>query len=387
MILILNISTLNVVIITINFLLYGFIFIMNRKKTNQNEIELQKQKIEKEQKQKEEENIYRLNDNLSRVGDEFSAATDYSFSSEREQIILSNVRNIYEDIIAEYFNLDLSSNENNFIWETKKLVFNFIKISYQPSSIRDIENLKVSTTSTVKLFISTSNDDSNHITFHDVVDETKTYDLQKESYSDRYLNLLIEKNILKIERSSIINDTFSFIHGDIDYIRNWVESEYDQYSKELSKPLTDNFSYHEKRIYLNQNRFINMIKDIGNEQFEAELLECLYAFEQQKWYICASGLGGLLEHLMFLILNNYNDLSLLKSRTPTASNYISAFKSSQNIHFEQREERQINALFEIRNSISHFNGGYTAKGQCEYLLNGIRDIYINYYIPSKKHVG
>lgn len=336
---------------------------------------------------KKEKEQHKLNDNLTRIANDFSKVQDFSIGKEREEIVLGNVRKIYEEIISGYFNLDLSNKENIFLWETQNLVFNFIKISSQPSSRINTEDLKVSSTIVVKLFISISDDNDDHIKLYDFINETKPYDLQKKTYSDEYLKMLIQKNILFMDSSRIVSDTFAFVLGDVDYVRQWIESEYDNYSKGLSKPLAENISYHEKRIYLDKNRFTDMIDDIGSEQFESELLECLYGFEQRKWYICASGLGGLLEHLMYLILENHSELQLLKSKIPTASNYISAFKQSNNIHFEQREERQINALFEIRNSISHFNGGYTAKGQCDYLLNGIRDIYINYYIPSKAKIS
>ena len=55
----------------------------------------------------------------------------------------------------------------------------------------------------------------------------------------------------------------------------------------------------------NYEKFDSMLKDIDDSQFTDEFNQCLFAYENEKWFLCAVGLGSCLEHLMYIILINY----------------------------------------------------------------------------------
>ncbi|MCZ6910062.1 MAG: hypothetical protein O7C56_03265 [Rickettsia endosymbiont of Ixodes persulcatus] len=56
-----------------------------------------------------------------------------------------------------------------------------------------------------------------------------------------------------------------------------------------------------------------MVDDVDNDQFADELFECLFAYENEKWFLCSSSLGPLIEELMYLTLKNYNNHELDKN--------------------------------------------------------------------------
>ena len=49
---------------------------------------------------------------------------------------------------------------------------------------------------------------------------------------------------------------------------------------------------------------------------------------------------------------------------------------------KKREKTYLRGLFLIRNSVSHYNQGFTSKDQCTNLMNGIKNIFNNYYVKD-----
>lgn len=64
-----------------------------------------------------------------------------------------------------------------------------------------------------------------------------------------------------------------------------------------------------------------------------------------------------------------------------ATNYINALSKCLP-RFDDRQRSQLEAMFLLRNSVDHFNSGYSNKGLCDTLLQGIVDIYNGIYLQS-----
>ncbi|MBL1056996.1 hypothetical protein JEM51_11380 [Ligilactobacillus agilis] len=140
-----------------------------------------------------------------------------------------------------------------------------------------------------------------------------------------------------------------------------------------------------RQFFIDRYHFDEMLKAINSSQFTDEFNQCLYAYEHEKWFLCAAGLGSCLEHLMLIILKNYNDkgYKTLKGlpKNPTAHNYIIQFRQPP-ISISSRQETFFNILFMARNAVDHHNTGKTQKELCDLLLDGISDLYNDYYNSS-----
>lgn len=85
-----------------------------------------------------------------------------------------------------------------------------------------------------------------------------------------------------------------------------------------------------------------------------------------------------------VIINyNKNGYPLLKrlGKDPTLRDYLNIFRKEP-INLEPRQETYIKMLFMARNSVDHHNTGYTSKNICDSLLDGIRNIFNDYYSQS-----
>ena len=162
------------------------------------------------------------------------------------------------------------------------------------------------------------------------------------------------------------------------FIENLIDSEYKNSISSLSKPLIGKIDFNKLRIHADKYQFEIMIENINNAQFSAELSECLDAYEQEKFYICAAGLGGVLEHLMYLTLEKNNMIDRNFPDNATYQDYVAYF-GRQPMNIDKRQKTYIKSVFMIRNSVSHFNSGFTGKDNCQSLMSGIRNIYANYY--------
>lgn len=167
---------------------------------------------------------------------------------------------------------------------------------------------------------------------------------------------------------------------------SWTENEYKQ-TLEIEKkpnPLTP-FPLSHQKFFVDRYHFDDMLSTINDDQFTDEFNQCLFAYENEKWFLCATGLGSCLEHIMLIIIENYdkNGFNILHKlgRSPTAKDYLKVF-SSFPIKISSREQSFINMLFIARNSVAHYNTGKTQRKLCDILLDGISDIYNNYYHTS-----
>lgn len=144
----------------------------------------------------------------------------------------------------------------------------------------------------------------------------------------------------------------------------------------------EKFPLTQTKLFVDTYHFDQMLSTLNDNQFTDEFNQCLFAYQNQKWFLCAAGLGSCLEHLMLLTLSNYHKETQL-GRNPTAKDYLKAF-TKEPIKLESRQQTFIDALFRLRNSVDHHNSGITSKRICDTLLDGISDVFNEYYIPSIK---
>lgn len=255
------------------------------------------------------------------------------------------------------------------------------------------------------LFFATKNNKNNS-------DEFIKFDFSKETENPEFshkirggtkykLSWLKNKGLLdeEIENDVIPGSIFSWPgeNWDVDIFRerwskDWVDYEYDitQKAEEIPTPIQP-FPQTRQRFFVDRYHFNDMLEDIDDSQFTDEFNQCLFAYENEKWFLCAVGLGSCLEHLMYIILKNYDEKGyrdkqnngIFKGfpKAPTSRDYVLAFRKNP-INISMRQESFINSLFMIRNSVDHHNTGKTQKNACDLLLDGISDFYNDYYEKS-----
>lgn len=197
----------------------------------------------------------------------------------------------------------------------------------------------------------------------------KKYDLFKLDSSER---------ILKGSAKSIIISLKSFV-------TKWIENEYSLANDTLKLPAI-NLSYiNENNIQQSKFQFREMLSNIDDDQFKAEFSEFLFGYNNEKFFLAASAMGSIIEHLIFIILSNYGDQNLIGSRHPQERHYLSAMERQNHFRFTDRDSTFIDNIFQTRNSISHYNSGYVLKSQCDMMLMGLNSIYRRFYLPSKAY--
>lgn len=170
------------------------------------------------------------------------------------------------------------------------------------------------------------------------------------------------------------------------WAKSWVDNEYSNTLKDLqSKDIIEPFPFSNQQYFIDRYHFDKMLETLNDAQFTDEFNQCLFAYGQRKWFICATGLGSCLEHLMEKIIINYSKkgYKTLKGlgKDPTFKDYLIVFRKPP-INMEPRQETYIKMLSMARNSVDHHNTGYTKKNICDSLLDGIRNIFNDYYSAS-----
>lgn len=221
--------------------------------------------------------------------------------------------------------------------------------------------------------------------FYDFSVETNNYDFENITLNQR-IEWLINKNLLNIRQENIIwnsvnNGIFIQESNLMEFGSNWAKNEYEQTNKILQKNTkVERFPVINQHFFVDRYHFDDMLKSINDDQFSDEFNQCLFAYNHEKWFLCATGLGSCLEHLMYIIIANYGDFKNL-GKNPTFKDYITKFKQPP-ISISSRQATFISLLFMARNSVDHHNTGNTQKNICDLLLDGISDIYNDYYSDS-----
>lgn len=153
--------------------------------------------------------------------------------------------------------------------------------------------------------------------FYDFSVETNNYDFENITLNQR-IEWLINKNLLNIRQENIIwnsvnNGIFIQESNLMEFGSNWAKNEYEQTNKILQKNTkVERFPVINQHFFVDRYHFDDMLKSINDDQFSDEFNQCLFAYNHEKWFLCATGLGSCLEHLMYIIIANYGDFKNLE---------------------------------------------------------------------------
>jgi len=309
-----------------------------------------------------------------------------------EEIIKAIHSGYLKHLIFIFKPLIYSSNDNNassrFSWTGNKHIHIYIVMVYA----KKVEY--------ASLFFATKEKEKDQLTYLDLIKETKNYQFENLFDPKSKLDYIADKSLtihkLKgdiLEGSiNIPSNTINFYSAErishntkISYYNNigeeFAENEYKRSHENLIKSnKVEPFPIANQRIFVDTYHFDKMLKFIHDEQFTDEFNQCLFAYEHEKWFLCAAGIGSCLEHLMLLTLSNYHKEKGL-GRNPTAKDYLKAF-TKEPIKLESRQQTYIDCLFRLRNSVDHHNAGYTSKEICDVLLHGLTEVFNEYFVPS-----
>lgn len=232
--------------------------------------------------------------------------------------------------------------------------------------------------------------DKDSIVFKDLLKQTHNYEFEQINGLQSKLSFLVKIGVLTKEFISKINTnsinskigngreySSTFTRWAVDFANN----EYTSSKSSLEQHnLIQSFPTLNKKLFIDKYHFNDMLEIIKDNQFTDEFNQCLFAYENEKWFLCAAGIGSTLEHLMLLTLTNYGTQKSL-GRNPTAKDYLKAF-TNKPILLDSRQQTYIDTLFRLRNSVDHHNSGYTSKGICDMLLDGVGSIFNEYYLES-----
>lgn len=293
----------------------------------------------------------------------------------------------YLDRVQIFYNVK-SEQLTRFSWsENKKVRIYGIEV-YDDSAIGHKANIVFATTA----------EKENELLFSSAIELTKNPDFSKLYDARKQLDWLIAKKAISPKlASNIISGSVNTGYGEFGNFdsfiteglaNRWVDNEYNETLKIESNPVPiTSFSLSKQKYFVDRYQFDDMLKIVDNTQFTDEFNQCLWAYDQQKWFLCASGLGSCLEHLMLIILQNYanNGYKTLSGLGfhPTFEKYVERFRKEP-INISSRQETYLRIVFMARNAIDHFNTGNTSKELCDLMLNGISSIFNDYF---KKSLG
>lgn len=302
---------------------------------------------------------------------------------------LKALHQAYNERVTNYYEAK-GKELSRFIWSEKKKVFIYILDVFSDNS---------ASSKTSILFAVPSKDDDK-IFYANLVNETNNFTFGNIFDSDpkTRISWLISQKLLKKEFTvNIYNPSIFYTFFDFTkeysseniknpWIKNWVDTEYKSSLNDLRKSNhIEPFPTSEKKLFVDRYHFDEMLKTLDDNQFTDEFNQCLFAYEHEKWFLCAAGLGSCLEHLMEKIIINYNKKGYKTlrnlSKDPTFKDYLATFRKPP-INMEPRQETYIRMLSMARNSVDHHNTGYTKKNICDSLLDGIRNVFNDYYSSS-----
>jgi len=287
--------------------------------------------------------------------------------------------------------IDPGHEQNIFSWKNNKLHFTII-LTHYTSSPR-LQQIIV--------FAELTENSENSLTYIDLLKETSVFDYDQIYSPDERLQYLIKHNLIKnpeFIKGSLLSQTtinYQISDDDIGFIaEKFADNEYNLAKKELEKNLlsTTKLTPSNIRYFTDRYHFDTIMDSISDTQFSEELKDCIKAYELGLWFVCSTGIGSVIEHILYLTIDNFNEkfdskksggrppLSYL-GKDPTRVDYFNALKQCLP-RFDDRQRRQLEAMFLLRNSVDHFNSGYSNKGFCDTLLQGVVDTYNGIYLQS-----
>lgn len=293
------------------------------------------------------------------------------------QFSLEKIKKVYMDKIHSiYPNIIPNEDESRYSWiNAKKLTIHIYAIT----------NIK---TKWFLIFATQNNKNKDTLDYRDFTKETNNIDFEELINATEKLSWVLSKCPISINTNDIINASIQeFLSASTHYgnnyktaVENWVKKEYSQTQAALQNKTKITELPTNQKFFIDRYHFDDMLCTINDTQFTDEFNQCLFAYNHEKWFLCAAGLGSCLEHLMYIIIANYGDFKNL-GKNPTFKDYIAKFKQPP-ISISSRQATFISLLFMARNSVDHHNTGNTQKNICDLLLDGISDIYNDYYSDS-----
>lgn len=285
------------------------------------------------------------------------------------QNFYSMAKDIYVQNAKELIGEDVS-NRDIFSWLAHDLTLHFVHRTSPYSSNK-----------VIPVIFATSYLGSD-IKKYDATKITNNFRIKQIRDDKEFLSYLFWEGFFDFEPNLIIE---SSIYSPITWATpqkfsdRFVEKEYLSATAELKQRPIELINFNELRIHKDLYDFETMLKAIDDKQFEAELLECIKAYNNQLFFVAAAGLGSVLEHLLYKILEKHNMIDNKFPKDPTRTDYLNYLRREP-IQIDVRSEKYINSLFILRNSISHYNKGFTSKSACTQMMQGIKDIFDNYYL-------
>lgn len=231
----------------------------------------------------------------------------------------------------------------------------------------------------------------NKIIFQDCKTETNNYSFKENQFDTSSIISFLKNNLTNcpdiftdISESQVMYSQYNEPYQMDLFIQfvlyEWIEKEYSATKQQLeTRGLVESYRFSKQKLYIDKYHFDTMLQTINDDQLTDELNQCLIAYDQQLWFICATGLGGNIEHLLYLVikLSGFED----KLGTDTSiGKYISILR--KDLGADIRRCAFIKAVENFRNAVSHYNSGQTNKNICDILLDGIVDIYNDFYLPA-----
>ncbi|WP_277584991.1 hypothetical protein [Psychrobacillus antarcticus] len=275
---------------------------------------------------------------------------------------------IYQDYMynREKLGAPASSINDYFSWISRKLDIHIVYFE-KDKSVKNIS------------FFSKT-EQPGKIILHDLTQQEIPYEYIIADVST-FLAGVIGIGYLQIEPEKIINaGLFSDGHLVSEVGGFLFKNEFQSNFRPLLTNPFESMKFNQLRIHKEMYNFIEMIKEIKDDQFKLELEECLEAYENEKFFVCAAGLGSVLEHLLFLAINKHvAEADVKTNENSTASDYIGQLKKEP-FFMDRRQSNYLKVVFAMRNSVSHFNKGIFNKDMCDQLLAGIKHSFDTYYM-------
>ncbi|MEE3957845.1 hypothetical protein ACFVXR_17450 [Bacillus thuringiensis] len=299
----------------------------------------------------------------------------YEMTSEKiQQITAEEIRESYELLYENYIDYieglgKKTANINDyFSWTSKKLDINII---YYKKGKEDYG-----------IFFFSKTDKLGTIILHDFTQQKIPYEIVSLN-AHSIISYLIQEGKINVNPEAIIDEGV-FFAGDIRKLgKRLFEREYDHNWKPQLSTAFEKISFNTLKIHKEIYEFAEMIKIINNDQFTLELEECIDAYENEKFFVCAAGLGSVLEHLLYLSIEKHVSEDAIKTNeNSTAGEYIGQLKKEP-FKINKRDVSHLKNIFAYRNSVSHFNKGIFSKEMCDHLLGGIKTAFDKYYLFNK----
>lgn len=224
----------------------------------------------------------------------------------------------------------------------------------------------------------------NEITYIDKLEETSNAFFKHSNEQGQLKYIFKETNISEnINPESVIQNSIYSISISSS-IRLWINVWFGKEINHAKQPFDlapIELKFNDLGLHSQEYKLKEIVVTVDDLQFTRELEECMTAFEHEYYYPAAAGLGGIMESLLHKTLENYQRANhKIIGSDPTLSIYLSALKNFDLI--DRRQSNRIRAAFVIRNSISHYNSGFTAVSDIQNMLHGIENIYSTLYLPS-----